>query len=55
MITKQHTIDDRIVSKDGRLTEPSNGVKYDIRAMLVKVKELKRSLTEDEAKEFIVN
>lgn len=55
MITKHQIIDDRTVSKDGRFTEPSNGVKYDIRSMLKRVKELKRSLTEDEAKEFIIN
>ena len=55
MITKQQIFDDRTVSKDGRLTEPSNGIKYDVRSMLKKVKELKRSLTEDEAKQFIVN
>lgn len=55
MITKQNIFDDRTVSNDGRLTEPSNGIKYDVRSMLEKVKELKRSLTEEEAKEFIVS
>lgn len=43
MITKQNDFDDRNVSTDGRLTEPSSGINNDIRSMLEKVKEVKKS------------
>lgn len=41
-------------AEDGRLTEPSDGVRYDIRAISEKVTELGRPLTIEEAKNFIL-
>ena len=40
---------------DGRLVEPSDGVRYRMRALIEKSKELGRPLTSEEASEFIVS
>ena len=39
-------------SKDGRLTEPSDGKRYEWRKMIELVKQLGRPLTETEAEQF---
>lgn len=39
-------------AKDSRLTEPSDGKKYEWRKMIELSKELGRPLTEEEAEEF---
>ena len=39
---------------DGRLVEPSDGVRYRMRALVEKSKSLGRPLTKEEASEFIV-
>ena len=56
MITKSALKDNDITfyAKDGRLTEPSDGTRYDWEGMIQKFKHLGRKLTEEEAKEFVV-
>ena len=39
-------------SKDGRLTEPSDGKRYEWRKMIIRVKQLGRPLTEKEAENY---
>lgn len=39
-------------AKDGRLTEPSDGKRYEWRKMIELVKQLGRPLTDKEAEEF---
>ena len=39
---------------DGRLTEPSDGIRYDIRAISLAVTELGRPLTDEEAMRYIL-
>ena len=39
-------------AKDGRLTEPSDGKRYEWRKMIELVKQLSRPLTDKEAEEF---
>ncbi|MDD3361530.1 MAG: hypothetical protein PHW34_07655 [Hespellia sp.] len=39
-------------AKDGRLTEPSDGKRYEWRKMIDKVKRIGRPLTNDESEEF---
>lgn len=41
-------------AKDSRLTEPSDGKRYEWRKMIERSKELGRPLTEEEAEEFRV-
>ena len=39
-------------AKDGRLTEPSDGKRYEWRKMIEKVKKIGRPLTDEESEEF---
>ena len=39
-------------AKDGRLTEPSDGKRYEWRKMIIRVKQLGRPLTEKEAENY---
>jgi len=39
-------------AKDGRLTEPSDGKRYEWRKMITRVKQLGRPLTEKEAENY---
>lgn len=39
-------------AKDGRLTEPSDGKKYEWRKMIERVKQLGRPLTNEESEKF---
>lgn len=39
-------------AKDGRLTEPSDGIKYEWRKMIEEVKRLGRPLTDEETETF---
>lgn len=57
MIAAKNAVEKRDITfyvKDGRLTEPSDGKRYDWKRMIQKFKHLGRQLTEEEAKEFIV-
>lgn len=49
-VTFFHDIAD--YAKDGRLTEPSDGKRYEWRKMIELVKQLGRPLTDKEAEEF---
>ena len=39
-------------AKDGRLTEPSDGKRYERQKMIIRVKQLGRPLTEKEAENY---
>lgn len=47
-----YTHDIAYYAKDSRLTEPSDGKRYEWRKMIELVKEIGRPLTEEEAEEF---
>lgn len=48
----QDTHDIAYYAKDSRLTEPSDGIRYEWREMIEFSKELGRPLTDEEAEEF---
>ena len=50
--TTDYTHDIAYYAKDSRLTEPSDGKRYEWRKMIELSKELGRPLTEEEAEEF---
>ena len=45
-------IDMESYAKDGRLTEPSDGVKFEWRKMIEEVKRLGRPLTDEESEKY---
>ena len=51
---KHEQIRIEMYAEDGRLTEPSDGIKYDIRTISEKVSELGRPLSIEEARKFIL-
>ncbi len=48
----KNTHDIAYYAKDSRLTEPSDGIRYEWREMIEFSKELGRPLTDEEAEEF---
>lgn len=48
----KHDNDISYYAKDGRLTEPSDGKRYEWRKMIDKVRRIGRPLTEEESEEF---
>ena len=54
MIKTRKTIDITQVSKDTRLSEPSDGNRFEWRKLINKAKELGRPLSEEEAKSYRV-
>lgn len=50
--TAEHTHDIAYYAKDSRLTEPSDGKRYEWRKMIELSKQLGRPLTDTEAEEF---
>lgn len=49
---EQRVIDLEQYAKDGRLTEPSDGMVFEYREMLKVVKEIGRPLTKQEAEQY---